>query len=95
MTEGPSLRIDKWLWRARFHKSRARATRACVEGRIRLNRAVVVKPHHPVRPGDVLTFALGADIRVVKVLALGVRRGPAAEARALYDELPPERGNGY
>ncbi|MBM3511662.1 MAG: RNA-binding S4 domain-containing protein [Alphaproteobacteria bacterium] len=94
MTETASLRIDKWLWHARFYKSRARATRACVEGRIRLNRAVVEKPHQPVRPGDVLTFALGPNIRVVKILALGTRRGPAAEARALYDELAPERRGG-
>ncbi len=93
MTAAPSLRLDKWLWQARFYKSRARATRACIEGRIRLNRTVVEKPHQPVRPGEVLTFALGPTIRVVRILALGSRRGPAAEARALFDELAHEREN--
>lgn len=85
----PRLRLDKWLWFARFHKSRSLATAACAAGRIRLNGAVVDKAHQKVAPGDVLTFPLGARIRIVRVIALGSRRGPAPEAQALYDDLTP------
>ena len=84
-----SLRIDKWLWYARFFKTRSLATRVCNAGRLRTQGEVVTKAHHPVKPGDVLTFPQGRHIRVVKVLALGARRGPAAEARLLYDDLKP------
>lgn len=91
-TTQPGLRLDKWLWYARFCKSRSLATQLCRDGRIRVNRAVVGKPNHTVRPDDVLTFALGRDIRVIRVVALGVRRGPASEARTLYEDLaPPHR----
>lgn len=92
MTE-TRLRLDKWLWRARFFKSRTLASRLCVAGRVRINRRVVAKAHAVVRPGDVLTFPQSGLIRVVRVVALGTRRGPAAEARALYEDLdpPPER----
>lgn len=82
-----SLRLDKWLWYARFFKSRSRATAACGAGRIRVNRVLVDKAHHAVRPGDVLTFPHDDLVRVVRVRALASRRGPAAEARALYEEL--------
>ena len=87
----PGLRLDKWLWYARFCKSRSLASQLCREGRVRVNRAVVAKPNHTVRPDDVLTFAQGHHVRIIRVVALGVRRGPATEARALYDDLaPPE-----
>jgi Ribosome-associated heat shock protein implicated in the recycling of the 50S subunit (S4 paralog) len=85
----PSTRIDKWLWYARFFKTRTRATEHCEGGGIRLNGTLVNKAHHPVRPGDVLTFPLGRDIRVVRIVALGSRRGPAPEAQALYEDLSP------
>ncbi len=85
----PRLRLDKWLWFARFHKSRSLATAACAAGRIRLNGVVVDKAHQKIAPGDVLTFPLGARIRVVRVVALASRRGPAPEAQALYDDLTP------
>ncbi len=85
------LRLDKWLWYARFFKSRSLATRLCAAGRVRINREVVSKAHATVKPGDVLTFPQARRIRVVKVLALAARRGPAAEARTLYEDLaPPE-----
>ena len=87
MSEG--LRIDKWLWYARFFKSRSRATRACASGKIRANSAVVRKPHHGLRIGDVLTFPQGGRIRVVRVLAYAERRGPAPLARTLYQDLVP------
>jgi ribosome-associated heat shock protein Hsp15 len=81
------MRLDKWLWCARFFRSRALAARFCEEGGMRVNGARVAKAHHAVRPGDVLTFALGSNIRVARVRALADRRGPATEARALYDDL--------
>ncbi len=88
MTE-PSLRIDKWLWFARFFKSRTLAAKVCGGGRLRVNGEPVGKAHQSVKAGDVLTFPQGHDIRVVRILALGTRRGPAPEARALYDDLEP------
>ncbi|WP_316975766.1 RNA-binding S4 domain-containing protein [Shumkonia mesophila] len=88
MTE-PTLRIDKWLWFARFFKSRTLAAKVCGGGRLRVNGEPIGKAHQMVRTGDVLTFPQGHDIRVVRVLALGTRRGPAPEARALYDDLEP------
>ncbi len=88
---GETLRIDKWLWYARFFKSRSLAGRLCAAGRVRVNGTIVRKAHHALRPGDVLTFPQGPRIRVVRIVALGARRGPAAEARTLYDDLaPPE-----
>ena len=84
-----SQRLDKWLWYARFFKSRSLATRVCTRGRIRVNGKVTGKAHQGLHVGDVLTFPKGRDIRVVRILDLGARRGPAAEAQALYDDLEP------
>lgn len=93
MTE-PGLRLDKWLWYARFFKSRSLASKLCEAGKVRVDGAPVSKSHHQLRPGAVLTFPQGQHIRVVKVLALGTRRGPAPEAQGLYEDLkPPERAN--
>ena len=64
-----SLRLDKWLWYARFFKSRALASSVCQSGKIRLGGQPVSKAHQSVNPGDVLTFPQGRHIRVVKVLA--------------------------
>ena len=82
-------RLDKWLWFARFAKSRTLAARLCAEGRVRVNRMVAGKPSASIRPGDVLTFPQGPHIRVVRVVQPGVRRGPAEEARTLYEDLAP------
>jgi len=88
--EGPdSLRLDKWLWYARFCKTRSLATTMCRGGHIRVNRQPVNKSNHSVRVGDVLTFAQGPRVRVIKIEALGERRGPAPEAQALYEDLSP------
>ncbi|WP_395023233.1 RNA-binding S4 domain-containing protein [Dongia sp.] len=84
-----TLRLDKWLWHARFARTRSLAAKLVAEGRFRINGNPTEKAHHAVRPGDVLTFPLGPHIRVIKVLALGLRRGPAPEARLLYDDLEP------
>jgi ribosome-associated heat shock protein Hsp15 len=81
------LRLDKWLWQARFFKTRALAAELAERRKIRINSMLVAKPHYRVRPGDVLTFPQGRTIRIVRVLALGTRRGPASEAQALYAEL--------
>jgi ribosome-associated heat shock protein Hsp15 len=83
------LRIDKWLWHARFFKSRTLAAKAVGGGGVRVNRQLVRKANQMVQPGDVLTFPLGPHIRVIEIVALGERRGPAPEARALYNDLDP------
>lgn len=89
--QGGGLRLDKWLWQARFFKTRSLASAVVSKGKVRVNRMLVTKPHYKVRPDDVLTFAQGHDIRVVRVTALGERRGPAPEARTLYQDIgdPP------
>jgi ribosome-associated heat shock protein Hsp15 len=86
---GGPIRLDRWLWHARFFRSRSLAAAAVAGGRMRLNGRIVEKPAQAVRAGDVLTFALGRRIVVVRVLAPGHRRGPAPEARALYEDLSP------
>jgi ribosome-associated heat shock protein Hsp15 len=81
-------RIDVWLWRARFCKTRSLAARMVAEGRVRLSRSgaelVLDKPSRAVRPGDRLFLDLGGREATVQIEALGARRGPAPEARALY-----------
>ena len=89
MESRESRRLDKWLWYARFFKSRSLATKFCASGKLRLNEKVVRKAHYGLRVGDVLTFPRGPHIRVVRVVGLGTRRGPAPEAQALYDDLDP------
>jgi len=81
------VRVDKWLWQARFFKTRGLAAGLAGSGRLRINSEHVAKPAQPVRPGDVLTFPQGDRIRVVRIEALGTRRGPAPEAQALYTDL--------
>jgi ribosome-associated heat shock protein Hsp15 len=87
--ESSDGRLDKWLWHARLLKSRTLATRLVAEGKVRVNREKVTKPAYSIRPGDVVTAAIHTHIRVLKVLNLGVRRGPASEAQTLYEDLSP------
>jgi ribosomal 50S subunit-recycling heat shock protein len=86
-----ACRCDVWLWRARFFKTRSLAAKFVDEGRVRLTRAGqesrLDKPARPVKVGDALVFALGGRLTAVRVTALGERRGPPAEARALYSSL--------
>jgi ribosome-associated heat shock protein Hsp15 len=82
------IRLDKWLWHARFVKTRSLAARLCADG-IRIDGVRVEKPGIGVRPGQVLTFTLGRHVRVIELVAIGVRRGPAEEARTLYRDLAP------
>jgi ribosome-associated heat shock protein Hsp15 len=93
-TEGPtggeSIRLDKWLWFARFFKSRTLATRFLEAGKARM-RGGVAKPHAKVRVDDIVTFTHGGGLRIVRVALLGSRRGPAPEARTLYEDLSPAR----
>ena len=83
------LRLDKWLWYARFFKTRALASKAISNGRFRLDGDLMSKPHRQAKSGQVLTFSQGTRIRVVRIKALGARRGPASEAALLYDDLAP------
>ena len=83
------LRLDKWLWYARFFKTRSAASKAISGGRFRLDGMIMTKPHRQALSGQVLTFVQGDRVRVVKILALGGRRGPAVEAELLYKDLAP------
>lgn len=82
-----SLRLDKFLWFARIVKTRAKAQLLAEEGRLRLSGRVIDRAHAPVRVGDVLSFAQRGTVRVLRIEALPSRRGPPAEARALYSEV--------
>ena len=84
-----SLRLDKWLWYARFFKTRSAASKMISSGKLRIDGALVNKPHRAVQIGHVYTFAQGSHIRVIKVLALATRRGPAPEAALLYEDMAP------
>jgi ribosome-associated heat shock protein Hsp15 len=84
---GPAIRLDKWLWQARFCKSRSLAASLISRGRVRINAVRVTKPAAALRIGDGLTIAAGGQVRVVRVVALGTRRGPAPEAQLLYADL--------
>lgn len=86
MTEG-GLRLDKWLFHARFIKQRVLAVELVRRRRIRLNDRLVEKVHSTVRPGDVITLVVPSGVAVLKVLALGERRGPAPEAQTLYEKI--------
>ena len=82
-------RLDKWLYFARLAKSRSMAAELILGGKVRVNRARVGKPSQPLRAGAVVTIALHGRVLVLKVLGPGRRRGPAAEARSLYEIVSP------
>ncbi|WOI57286.1 RNA-binding S4 domain-containing protein [Palleronia sp. LCG004] len=85
-----SMRLDKWLFFARFFKTRTLAARIVTAGGVRINGTRVSKPSANVGEGDTLTFAQGRAIRVIKVVSLGERRGPAPEAQTLYEDHSPQ-----
>jgi ribosome-associated heat shock protein Hsp15 len=89
MTATEKIRLDKWLWHARFFKTRGLAAGQVTGGHVRVNGARAAKPAQQVGPGDVLTFAQGTQVRVVRVAEVGTRRGPAPEARTLYEDITP------
>lgn len=88
-----TVRLDKWLWAARLYKTRSLAQKACATGHVKVDGASA-KPSKPVRPGDEIEALTTAGRRIVCVRSLAERRGPAAAARALYEDRtpPPEPG---
>jgi ribosome-associated heat shock protein Hsp15 len=84
--ERTKARLDQWLWFARFVKSRSLAARLCAAGAVMVNGSPVKKANHPIRMGDIVVLPQGGWQRTVRVVALGIRRGPAPEARLLYEE---------
>ena len=89
----PDQRIDQWLWFARFFKSRTIATKMCSQNGVRINRNKAKKASSTIKIGDILTFPQGRNIRVVRVIAIGKRRGPSSEALKLYEDLTPTSTN--
>lgn len=91
-----ACRVDVWLWRARFFKTRSGAAKFVEAGRVRLTRtgqeSRLDKPARPVKVGDALVFAVGGKLIAVSVARLGERRGPPAEARGLYSPLQISSG---
>jgi ribosome-associated heat shock protein Hsp15 len=85
--EAEVQRLDKWLWFSRMLKSRTLAAQLVADGKVRINRMRVTKPSHALRTGDVLTIAMRGNVKILKVLAPGRRRGPPPEARLLYEVL--------
>jgi len=80
-------RLDKWLWCARFMRARSDCAALVSAGSIRINRQPTDKAHARLRVGDVLTVPVHRSVRVVRVVSLAARRGPASEARLLYEEI--------
>jgi len=85
-------RLDKWLWCARFLRGREDCAALIAQGSVRINRQPTEKPHARLRVGDVLTLPLRGEVRVIRVLALAARRGPAAAARLIYEEVVEKVG---
>ncbi|WP_299724732.1 RNA-binding S4 domain-containing protein [uncultured Tateyamaria sp.] len=84
------LRLDKWLWFARFFKTRSLSAARVAAGDVRVNGERVTKRATTISAGDVLTFAIGDRVRIIEVVAIGTRRGPAPEAQTLYSDMSPE-----
>jgi ribosome-associated heat shock protein Hsp15 len=81
------VRLDKWLWQARFFKTRALSAKAITSGHVRLDGTKILKSGKSVVAGQTVTFLQGSTVRVVRVLDLGTRRGPASEAQTLYVDI--------
>jgi len=86
-------RLDKWLWHARVVKARTSAAELIESGHVRINGTREKSPGHAVKIGDVLTIALDRTVRVLKVVAFNERRGDAASARVLYEEVADAKRN--
>ena len=86
-TESERQRLDKWLWFARMARTRSAAARLVADGHVRVNSQRIVQPAKAVKTGDVLTIALERDVRLLRIAAVGARRGPFEEARRLYEDL--------
>lgn len=90
-TERDGQRLDKWLWFARVVKTRTMAARLVAAGKVRINRERTDKPSQTLRPGAVVTVLVNGRVRILKVVAPGIRRGPPADALALYEDLTPQQ----
>jgi ribosome-associated heat shock protein Hsp15 len=88
MVEAGRLRLDKFLWFARIVKTRSLAQKLAEDGHLRIDGRIVDRAHAPVKVGDVLSFAVRGNVRVIRIDALPTRRGPPAEARMLYTDVP-------
>ncbi len=86
-------RIDQWLFFSRLTKSRSLAGRLVVTGKIRINKEKVNKAAQLVHEGDVITALLHKQVRIIRIDALGTRRGPASEAQLLYTDITPKEEN--
>ena len=86
MPKPSSLRLDQWLWYARFTKSRSGAARLCTAGVVTVNGIAIKKAHYAIHVGDAVVIPHGVLLRTVRVKALGERRGPSHEAQSLYAE---------
>jgi ribosome-associated heat shock protein Hsp15 len=93
MMQQESQRIDKWLWHARFARTRGAAQDLARSGHVRVNRDKVREPSRLVRPGDVLTLSLGRGVRVVRVLKIADKRDSYDLARLLYEDQAPSKGS--
>jgi ribosome-associated heat shock protein Hsp15 len=90
LAKDAETRLDKWLFHARFYRTRLLAQAAAANGKVRLNGTRVGKPSQSVRPGDVLTLGRGGQILAVRILGLAQRRSPAGGAQALYEIITDE-----
>lgn len=84
-------RIDKWLWHARFFKTRSLAQKQITSGKIRVDKDKISSASRLVKPGNVLTITLERDIRIIEIVDIGERRGPFSEAQLLYNDLSPPK----
>jgi ribosome-associated heat shock protein Hsp15 len=80
-------RLDKWIWFARVVKTRSVATKLVLDGHVRVNARRIETPAKQIEPGDVLTIAFDSRVLVLRIVALGTRRGPYSEARLLFEDL--------
>jgi ribosome-associated heat shock protein Hsp15 len=83
------MRVDKWLWPARFFKTRGLASKLVSGGHVRGKGDKIAQASYGITSGDVLTFPQGKQVREIRIQALSTRRGPAPEAQALYEDLDP------
>ena len=88
MTE--KIRLDTWLWYARFYKSRSLSSKVILSGKVRVNSNKIIKPASKVKINDVLTINHVNTVRIIQIESIGSRRGPASEAQALYNDLSPD-----
>jgi len=90
-TSNLSQRIDKWLWHARFFKTRSIAQKQVSTGKIRVNSEKISSPSRKVIPGNVLTITRERDIKIIEILGIADKRGPFSQAQLLYNDLSPPK----